>query len=147
MLSRCVGSIAKYLAILESAMVAKRIKRFSIVLFAIFMLLAWSSSADGATAPTVTTTAISGTTTTSANSGGNVTLDGGAAVTARGVCWATHPCVWEGVSHHRNCNIKKQKRRNTSRCAALIVVIFQCVSTSRGGGFNALADDALAEPS
>ncbi len=48
-----------------------------------------SGSLIAATAPTVTTTAISGTTTTSANSGGNVTSDGGAAVTARGVCWAT----------------------------------------------------------
>ncbi|MBA3699599.1 MAG: immunoglobulin domain-containing protein [Planctomycetes bacterium] len=48
-----------------------------------------SGSLIAATAPTVTTTAISGTTTTSANSGGNVTSDGGAAVTARGICWAT----------------------------------------------------------
>ena len=39
--------------------------------------------------PTVTTAAITGLTLTSAISGGNVTADGGAAVTARGVCWAT----------------------------------------------------------
>ena len=38
--------------------------------------------------PTVTTTAISAITQTIATSGGNVTADGGAAVTARGVCWA-----------------------------------------------------------
>jgi uncharacterized protein (TIGR02145 family) len=38
--------------------------------------------------PTVTTTAITGLTLTSAISGGNVSADGGAAVTARGVCWA-----------------------------------------------------------
>lgn len=39
--------------------------------------------------PTVTTTAASAQTTTSFATGGNVTADGGAAVTARGVCWAT----------------------------------------------------------
>ena len=45
--------------------------------------------------PTVTTTAISSITTTTAASGGNVTSDGGAEVTARGVCWglATNPLV------------------------------------------------------
>ena len=40
-------------------------------------------------APTVTTTAASGITDSSATTGGNVTTDGGAAVTARGVCWST----------------------------------------------------------
>jgi hypothetical protein len=39
--------------------------------------------------PTLTTTAISGITTTAAASGGNITADGGAEVTARGVCWGT----------------------------------------------------------
>ena len=38
---------------------------------------------------TLTTTAISAITLTTAVSGGNVTADGGGAVTARGVCWAT----------------------------------------------------------
>ncbi|MCK9420966.1 MAG: hypothetical protein M0Q38_00015 [Bacteroidales bacterium] len=38
---------------------------------------------------TVTTDPITGITATSATSGGNVTSDGGAAVTARGVCWST----------------------------------------------------------
>ena len=41
--------------------------------------------------PSVTTTAISGITPTTATSGGNVTSDGGNAVTARGVCWSTTP--------------------------------------------------------
>jgi len=40
-------------------------------------------------APTVSTTAVSAITQTTATSGGNVTADGGAAVTARGVCWST----------------------------------------------------------
>jgi hypothetical protein len=38
--------------------------------------------------PTVTTNAISNITQTSATCGGNVTTDGGATVTARGVCWS-----------------------------------------------------------
>jgi hypothetical protein len=40
-------------------------------------------------APTVTTTAISAITVNSANSGGEVTSTGGAAVTTQGVCWST----------------------------------------------------------
>ncbi len=39
--------------------------------------------------PSVTTVSVSGITQTSAVSGGNVTSDGGAEVTARGVCWGT----------------------------------------------------------
>jgi hypothetical protein len=39
--------------------------------------------------PTVTTAAIDSITSTSAQSGGNVTFNGGATVTARGVCWST----------------------------------------------------------
>lgn len=42
------------------------------------------------TLPTVTTTAITEVTAVSAKSGGNVTSDGGSAITARGVCWATN---------------------------------------------------------
>ena len=38
---------------------------------------------------TLTTTAVTGITLTTAASGGNITADGGGAVTARGVCWAT----------------------------------------------------------
>jgi phosphodiesterase/alkaline phosphatase D-like protein len=40
-----------------------------------------------ASAPTLTTTAITSITLTGAVSGGNITSDGGATVTARGVCW------------------------------------------------------------
>ncbi|MCK5137396.1 MAG: hypothetical protein KAR19_16550 [Bacteroidales bacterium] len=39
--------------------------------------------------PVVTTTSVSSITKTSAQSGGNITDDGGAAVTAKGVCWST----------------------------------------------------------
>jgi GH43 family beta-xylosidase len=41
------------------------------------------------TAPNVSTTEVSPIAETSASSGGNVTSDGGATVTARGVCWST----------------------------------------------------------
>ena len=41
------------------------------------------------TIPVVTTGTISNIATTSASSGGNVTSDGGATVTARGICWST----------------------------------------------------------
>jgi hypothetical protein len=44
---------------------------------------------SGTTVPTVTTASVTNITQTSATSGGNVTSDGGCAVTARGVCWNT----------------------------------------------------------
>lgn len=43
------------------------------------------------TPPVVTTANVTAITQTSASSGGNVTSDGGAGVTARGVCWGTSP--------------------------------------------------------
>ncbi len=43
------------------------------------------------TLPTVTTVSVTNITQTTAISGGNVTADGGASVTARGVCWGTAP--------------------------------------------------------
>lgn len=49
--------------------------------------------------PTVTTTAHSGVTASSANSGGNVTSDGGATVDAKGVIWGTTtPLTWGNKS-------------------------------------------------
>jgi hypothetical protein len=47
------------------------------------------SIVSGATTPTVTTENISSITSNSASCAGNVTSDGGAAVTARGACWST----------------------------------------------------------
>jgi uncharacterized protein (TIGR02145 family) len=43
------------------------------------------------TLPVLTTSAITGIASTSAIGGGTVTSDGGAAITARGVCWSTTP--------------------------------------------------------
>ncbi len=49
------------------------------------------STGSSYTIPTLTTDTISSITQSSAVSGGNITSDGGAAVTARGVCWSTSP--------------------------------------------------------
>ena len=49
--------------------------------------------------PTVTTTAVSSITSNSASSGGNITSDGGASVTARGVCWSTSANPTTSDSH------------------------------------------------
>ena len=48
--------------------------------------------------PTVTTTATTGVTANSAESGGNVTADGGGSITARGVCWSksAEPTISDG---------------------------------------------------
>jgi len=51
--------------------------------------LTFTTSSVTPVVPTLTTTAISVITSTTAISGGNVTSDGGATVTSRGVCWNT----------------------------------------------------------
>ena len=50
--------------------------------------------------PVLTTTDVTGITTSLAMSGGNITSDGGAAVTARGVCWSTeaNPTIADNVT-------------------------------------------------
>ncbi len=49
------------------------------------------SGNNNASTPTLTTTNISNITENSAQSGGNVTDDGGSTVSARGICWSTSP--------------------------------------------------------
>jgi len=49
--------------------------------------------------PTVTTAAVTGVTATEAYCGGEVTADGGAAVTDRGVCWDTSPTPTVSSAH------------------------------------------------
>ena len=51
------------------------------------------------TIPTVSTVAVGDITSTTATSGGNVTDDGGAPVTARGICWSTNPNPTISDSH------------------------------------------------
>jgi hypothetical protein len=48
-----------------------------------------NSGGEQESIPIVTTTAVSALTGSGANSGGNISSDGGSAVTARGVCWST----------------------------------------------------------
>lgn len=48
-------------------------------------------STTSPTLPTLTTVAITDIRGTAATSGGNITSDGGAAITARGLCWSTSP--------------------------------------------------------
>jgi uncharacterized protein (TIGR02145 family) len=54
--------------------------------------------------PTITTTAVTAITATTANIGGNITLDGGTPVTARGVCWstATNPTILNFITTDGN---------------------------------------------
>lgn len=66
----------------------KKVLNFFIVVF-LLAGIATLNSCKKEEIPVVTTTTVSGITTTSAVSGGNVTDDGGADVTARGVCWGT----------------------------------------------------------
>ena len=56
---------------------------------------------EEAAAPVVSTTEVTGITSTSAVSGGEVTSDGGAAVSERGVCWGTSASPTTSGSHTR----------------------------------------------
>ena len=51
--------------------------------------------------PTVTTNSVTSITKNSAQCGGNVTSDGGATVTERGVCWSTYqnPTIYDNTTH------------------------------------------------
>lgn len=49
-----------------------------------------STNPDNTTVPVLTTATVSTIAQTTAQSGGNITSDGGAAITARGVCWSTN---------------------------------------------------------
>ena len=53
---------------------------------------------NSVTVPTITTTAISNIAQTTATGGGNISNDGGASVTARGICWSTsqNPLITDG---------------------------------------------------
>ncbi len=67
----------------------KRFLKIPIILILYFCLIIIFQSCNPTTLPEVTTEMVSGITQTTAESGGNVTNNGGADVTARGVCWST----------------------------------------------------------
>jgi DNA-binding beta-propeller fold protein YncE len=60
-----------------------------VVILVLSIILIHSCKKDKPTPPVITTTAITAISQTTATSGGNITSDGGATVTARGVCWST----------------------------------------------------------
>ena len=64
-------------------------KIFESFIILLLLFLTNSCKKDKPTSPILTTTSISGITATTAISGGNITSDGGALVTERGVCWNT----------------------------------------------------------
>jgi len=66
-------------------------KVFKLLIFVFFVsgIVMLNGCKEKSDPPTLTTAAISDITVTGAKSGGNVTSDGGADVTARGVCWGT----------------------------------------------------------
>jgi uncharacterized protein (TIGR02145 family) len=66
-------------------------KIFKLLIFVFFVsgIVMLNGCKEKSDPPTLTTAAISDITVTGAKSGGNVTSDGGADVTARGVCWGT----------------------------------------------------------
>ena len=61
-----------------------------VILFSVFVIiLIASKKEEPVTLPTVSTASVSGITPSSAQCGGNVTADGGAQVTSKGVCFST----------------------------------------------------------
>ena len=71
----------------------------AVVFCFLFLYLGAMPAQAAGSAPTVTTTTPSSITSDSAESGGNVTDDGGATVTARGVCWSTSADPTTADSH------------------------------------------------
>src|ERR1035437_7633787 len=67
----------------------KRIVGLLILVFLFFGTVLINSCKKDKVIPTLTTTAVTNITVNSATSGGLISKDGGAAVTARGVCWGT----------------------------------------------------------
>ena len=67
----------------------KKVSNLIVLIFLISGIALLDGCKKKADPPSLTTTAITAITTTSAASGGNVTSDGGAEVTARGICWGT----------------------------------------------------------
>lgn len=63
----------------------------AILLTAFFSCTKPDTQNNTASAPVLTTTTAASVTQTSAQSGGTITSDGGASVTARGICWNTSP--------------------------------------------------------
>lgn len=70
------------------------------ILIAFLALVVGCKKDEDATLPALTTVAATNITANSAQTGGNITNDGGAPITKRGVCWATHanPTVSDSIT-------------------------------------------------
>lgn len=66
-----------------------QIHSFLIFVLLLLVLTGCPPPADPPVLPTLTTTIAGSITSSSATSGGNISIDGGATITARGVCWGT----------------------------------------------------------
>ena len=67
----------------------KTISKISGIILAVILIQACKKEEDKPTLPVLTTTNVTVITRTTASSGGNVTSDGGAEITVRGICWGT----------------------------------------------------------
>ena len=84
-----MGKYQLYLvAISQQRWVIKTISQIFLILF-LFSLVFNCKKETLKVAPTVTMTPVTNITSVSASTGGNVTADGGASVTARGICWSS----------------------------------------------------------
>lgn len=68
----------------------KRIKLLLILVFFAAGIALLDSCKKDPKLPELTTTSVSNITVSSATAGGNISSDGGAEVTARGICWEQH---------------------------------------------------------
>jgi uncharacterized protein (TIGR02145 family) len=77
-------------------------KHSILLLFAFLIFLAGCKKDKPGTIATLTTTAITSVTSNSAQTGGNITDDGGSGITKRGVVWATHtaPTVADSITNN-----------------------------------------------
>jgi plastocyanin len=60
-----------------------------VIIIGIILFISGCTKTELATLPTLTTTPAANITSTTATSGGNISSDGNASITARGVCWST----------------------------------------------------------
>ena len=90
-------------------------------------------SGNTAQVPTVTTSLVSEVATTSATCGGNVTSDGGASVTVRGVCWSTSQNPTVNDSHTTDGGGMGSFTSNITGLAANTIYYVRAYATNSAG--------------
>ena len=83
--------------------------------------------------PTVTTTAVTDVTASTATTGGDVTADGGASVTARGVCWSTSPNPTIADNHTSDGSGTGSFTSNITGLSATTTYYARAYATNAGG--------------